>query len=348
MGTDGEAMSMGAVISRKNFLLGAAAAAGTSVLAGRPARAARRYEIKFGIDLATDHPTTMHMRQVAVQVRKTTGGAVQIGIFPNSELGDDTHMLSDLRAGAIEMMGIGDNILATLVPSAAIDNVGFAFKDSGTAWAALDGAVGDIVRADIAKAGLVPMHAIWDEGFRETTTSTKPIVTPEDLKGFKIRVPPSPISLSLFKALGAAPETINVAELYTALQTHVVDGQENPLGNIETQKFYQVQKYCSMTNHMWVGYWMVASESFWKRLPANYQKVVADAFAAQAPLQRTANDQLNTSLQARLAKQGLVFNTPDTAPFRAKLMQAGFYKEWQGKFGTALWAALEKYTGTLA
>ncbi len=339
---------MGAAISRKNFLLGAAAAASTSMLMERQARAARRYVIKFGIDLATDHPATLHVRQVAAQVRKATGGVVQIGVFPNSELGDDTHMLSNLRAGAIEMMGIGDNILATLVPSAAIDNVGFAFKDSKTAWAALDGAVGDIVRADIGKAGLVPMHGIWDEGFREITTSTKPIVTPEDLKGFKIRVPPSPISLSLFKALGAAPETINVAELYTALQTHVVDGQENPLGNIETQKFYQVQKYCSMTNHMWVGYWMVAGASFWKRLPANYQKIVADAFATQAPLQRTANDQLNASLQAKLAQQGLIFNTPDTAPFRAKLMQAGFYKEWQGKFGTALWSTLEKYTGTLA
>ncbi|HTU52773.1 MAG TPA: TRAP transporter substrate-binding protein [Acetobacteraceae bacterium] len=339
---------MSRAISRKTFLAGAAAATGAAVLAPYVARAAKRYVMKFGIDLASDHPTTVHVAAAAASVKKATDGAVQIGVFPNSELGDDTHMLSDLRAGAIEMMGIGDNILATLVPSAAIDNVGFAFKDGTTAWTALDGAVGDIVRADIAKTGLMPMHAIWDEGFREITTSTRPIVTPADLKGFKIRVPPSPISLSLFNGLGAAPETLNVAELYTALQTHVVDGQENPLGNIETQKFYQVQKYCSMTNHMWVGYWMLVSGSFWSRLPANYRKIVADAFDAQAPLQRTANNQLNASLQAKLTQQGMSFNTPEIAPFRAKLVASGFYKEWQGKFGATLWSALEKYTGALA
>ncbi len=339
---------MSTAISRKTFLAGATAAAGVTALGGRPARAAQKYVMKFGIDLAADHPTTVHVAAAAAAVKAATGGAVEIGVFPNSELGDDTHMLSDLRAGAIEMMGIGDNILATLVPSAAIDNVGFAFKDSGTAWAALDGTVGDAVRADIARTGLVPMHAIWDEGFREVTSSSRPIVTPADLDGFKIRVPPSPISLSLFKGLGAAPETLNVAELYTALQTRVVDGQENPLGIIETQKFYQVQKYCSLTNHMWVGYWMLVSGSFWRRLPANYQKIVADAFAAQAPQQRLANDALNASLQAKLTQQGLIFNAPDIAPFRAKLVASGFYKQWQGKFGASLWSALEKYTGPLA
>jgi len=339
---------MNKAISRKTFLAGAAAAVGAASLAVRPARAARKYVMKFGIDLAADHPTSVHVAAAAAAVKAATDGAVQIGVFPNSELGDDTHMLSDLREGAIEMMGIGDNILATLVPSAAIDNVGFAFKDGNTAWTALDGAVGDVVRADIARTGLVPMKKIWDEGFREITSSTKPIVTPADLSGFKIRVPPSPISLSLFKGLGAAPETLNVAELYTALQTRVVDGQENPLGNIETQKFYQVQKYCSLTNHMWVGYWMLVSGSAWRRLPANYQKIVADAFDAEAPKQRLANDALNTSLQAKLTQQGLTFNSPDLAPFRAKLVESGFYKQWQGKFGTALWSALEKYTGPLA
>jgi TRAP-type transport system periplasmic protein len=341
-------MSMSREISRKTFLAGTAAAAGAVAFGGRPARAAQKYVMKFGVDLAIDHPTTVHAKAAAEAVKQATGGAVEISVFPNSELGDDTHMLSNLRAGAIEMMGIGDNILATLVPGAAIDNVGFAFKDGNTAWTALDGGVGDIVRADIARTGLVPMKKIWDEGFREITTSTKPIVTPADLSGFKIRVPPSPISLSLFRGLGAAPETLNVAELYTALQTRVVDGQENPLGNIETQKFYQVQKYCSLTNHMWVGYWILVSGSAWRRLPANYRSIVADAFDAQAPKQRLANEQLNSSLQAKLTQQGLTFNAPDIAPFRAKLVQSGFYKEWQGKFGTTLWSALEKYTGALA
>lgn len=339
---------MAAGISRKQFLIGAGAAAGAAILAPRISRAARPSVIKFGIDLPLDHPTTKHVTAAADAIKSETKGEVEVQVFPSGQLGNDTHMLSGVRSGAIQMMGIGDNILATLVPKAGIDNVGFAFSKADTAFAALDGEVGDIVRADIEKKGLHPMHAIWDEGFREITTSTKPITTVEDLHGFKIRVPESPISLSLFKDLGAAAVTMNVSELYTALQTHVVDGQENPLGVIWTQKFYQVQKYCSLTNHMWVGYWLVTNDSFWKRLSADHQKVVEAAFNAQALKQRVSNEDLNNSLQGKLEAAGLKFNTPDTAPFRDKLVQSGFYKHWEGVFGKDLWAALEKYTGTLA
>lgn len=310
-------------------------------------RAAQHFVIKFGIDLPADHPTTQGVTAAGETIKQQTNGEVTVQVFPSNQLGDDTHMLSNLRAGAMQMMGIGDNILATLVPACAIDNIGFAFKDSQTAWTALDGAVGEAVRPDIDKAGLHAMPKIWDEGFRQITTSTKPINSAADLAGFKIRVPPSPISLSLFQHLGAAPVTLNVSELYTALQTKVVDGQENPLAVIETQKFYQVQKYCSLTNHMWVGYWMIMNGTFWKSLPQDAQKAVTDAFNTQADKQRTANEALDGSLESKLQSQGLTFNKPDLASFRNKLIQSGFYKEWQGKFSPQLWSALEKYSGQL-
>ncbi len=331
------------LMTRKQFLTGAAVATGAAAI--RPASAARRYVIRFGLDLSTDHPTTVNAMAAARKIKAATDGVVDVEIFPNSQLGNDSHMLSNLRSGAIQMMAIGDNILATLVPSAAIDNIGFAFKSPEMAWGALDGAVGDIVRTDIAKAGLIPMRRIWDEGFRQITTSTKQINTPEDLHGFKIRVPPSPISLSLFQSLGAAPATINVSELYTALQTHVVDGQENPLGNIETQKFYQVQKYCSMTDHMWVGYWLLVNGTFWKGVPANYRKIIEDTFDAQAQEQRAANQKLDGTLEAKLKGQGMEFATPDKALFQAALVKSGFYKTWKAKFSPQLWSALEKSTG---
>jgi tripartite ATP-independent transporter DctP family solute receptor len=339
-------MTMASVMTRKQFLIGATAVAG--VAATRPSRAARRYVIRFGLDLTTDHPTTVNAKAAADKIKAATNGDVDVQIFPNSQLGDDSHMLSNLRSGAMQMMAIGDNILGTLVPNAAIDNVGFAFKSLATAWGALDGDVGDIVRADIAKTGLQPMHRIWDEGFRQITSGTKQVLTPADLHGFKMRVPPSPISLSLFESLGAAPVTINASELYTALQTHVVDGQENPLGNIETMKMYQVQKYCTLTNHMWVGYWLLVNGAFWNDIPEAYRKIVADAFDAQALVQRAANQTLDESLEATLKQQGVVFATPDQAAFRDTLVKSGFYKKWQAKFGPALWSALEKYTGPLA
>lgn len=331
-------------ITRKHFLSGIAASA---VFAIHPARAARRTVIRFGLDLTTDHPTTLNATAAARTIKEATNGEIEIQIFPNSQLGDDTHMLSNLRSGAMQMMAIGDNILATLVPSAAIDNIGFAFKTPDLAWKALDGSVGDIVRADIASTGLHPMARIWDEGFREITSGTRMIKTPDDLHGFKIRVPPSPISLSLFQSLGASPITINAAELYTALQTKVADGQENPLGNIQTMKLFQVQKSCSLTNHMWVGYWVLMNGAFWAALPPAHQKIVADTFDAQALRQRSANQVLDTSLEAVLRKQGLQFIAVDVGAFRDVLRKSGSYKNWQAKFGAPLWSALESFTGPL-
>ena len=330
----------------KRFLLGAAAAAGT--IAAPPVFAARQTVIRFGLDLTTDHPTTVNLTAAAKKIKDATNGEVDVQVFPNSQLGNDTHMLSNLRSGAIQMMAIGDNILATLVPSAAIDNIGFAFKSPEMAWKALDGKVGELVRADIQKTGLHAMTRIWDEGFREITSSTKQVKTPDDLHGFKMRVPPSPISLSLFQALGASPVTINAAELYTALQTHVVDGQENPLGNIQTMKLDQVQKYCSLTNHMWVGYWLLMNGTFWAGLPPEHQKIVADTFDAQALEQRAANQKLDGTLEETLKKQGMEFTTPDTSAFQAVLTKSGFYKTWEDKFGAPLWSALESITGKLA
>src|ERR1700722_18886622 len=150
-------------ITRKQFLFGAVA--GTSVFAIHSARAARKSVIRFGLDLTTDHPTTVNAIAAAKKIKDATNGEVDVQIFANSQLGDDTHMLSNLRSGAMQMMAIGDNILATLVPTCAIDNIGFAFKTPDVAWQALDGKVGDIVRADIAKTGLHAMTRIWDEGF---------------------------------------------------------------------------------------------------------------------------------------------------------------------------------------
>jgi tripartite ATP-independent transporter DctP family solute receptor len=333
-------------MSRKQFLVGAGA--GALALSLRNAEAARPVVIKLGLDVPIDHPTAVNATEAGKRIAAESKGRIRVQVFPSNELGDDTHMLSEVRSGAIQMMGIGDNILSSLVPNAAIDNVGFAFKTIETAWKALDGKVGDIVRADILKTGLYPMRRIWDEGFRQITTSTKPIKVPADLKGFKIRVPPSPISVSLFKYLGAAPTSLNIAELYTALQTRVVDGQENPLGLIETQKYYQVQKYCSMTNHMWVGYWMIVNGAFWNNLPAADRTMIETAFNDQAPKQRTANNDLNNSLQSKLTKQGMTFNTTDPAQFQDALVKSGFYKDWKAKFGPSLWSALEDYTGKLA
>ncbi len=257
-------------------------------------------------------------------------------------------MLSQVRVGAIQLFTLSGLILSTVVPVASINGIGFAFKDYGQVWPTMDGALGAYVRAAIAKSGLIAMEKMWDNGFRETTTSTKPIRSPADFHGLKIRVPISPLWTSMFKALGAAPTGINFNEVYSALQTHVVDGQENPLAIISVAKLYEVQKYCSLTNHMWDGFWFLANGRAFHAMPPDLQKIVAAALDDAAVQERADVKKLNDTLQSDLTAKGMAFNTTDPTPFRDALRKAGFYKQWQAKYGTQAWGLLEKGVGSLA
>ena len=199
-----------------------------------------------------------------------------------------------------------------------------------------------------ALIGLVAFDKMWDNGFRQITTSNKPINEPSDLKGLKLRVPVSPLFTSMFRALGTAPTAINFVEVYTALQTKLVDGQENPLALIEAAKFYEVQKYCSLTGHMWEGFWMVANRKNWEQLPQDLRDTTARLLNAGAVKQRDDMAKLNTTLEAQLKEKGLVFNTVDKKPFQQALKAGGFYGEWRQKYGEEPWKILERYSGNLS
>jgi tripartite ATP-independent transporter DctP family solute receptor len=263
-------------------------------------------------------------------------------------LGSDTDTLSQLRSGGVEFFTLSGLILSTLVPAASINGMGFAFPNYDTVWKAMDGELGAYIRSQIAKANLVVLEKIWDNGFRQTTTSTKPVATPGDFHGMKLRVPPSPLWTSMFEAFGAAPASINFNEVYSALQTKIVDGQENPLAIISTAKLYEVQKYCSLTNHMWDGFWFLANKRAWEALPEDVRAIVAKNVNAAGVKERDDVAKLNASLQQDLAAKGLIFNKLDPAPFRNALRAAGFYTEWKKKYGDEAWAILEKAVGKLA
>jgi len=222
---------------------------------------------KYANNLPETHPMNLRAREMAAAIKQETNGRFDLQIFPNSQLGSDTDTLSQIRSGGVEFFTLSGLILSTLVPAASINGMGFAFPDYDTVWKAMDGDLGAYIRAQIAKANLIAMDKIWDNGFRQTTTSTKPIRTPDDFRGMKLRVPVSPLWTSMFKALDASPASINFNEVYSALQTKIVDGQENPLAIISTAKLYEVQKYCSLTNHMWDGFWFLANRRAWEALP---------------------------------------------------------------------------------
>lgn len=330
---------------RTTMITGAAALAGATPL--RFARAAE-FTFKWGTNVPESHPLNVHARAAIKQLTEETNGRVDLQLFANNTLGGDSDMFTQLRAGALECFTLsGVNVLSTLIPGASIYGVGFAWKDYATLWSALDGKLGELLRAQIRKVGLEVMDKIWDNGFREVTTSTKPIRAPEDLKGLKIRVPISALWTSLFQSLGASPTSINFSEVYSALQTHVVDGQENPPAIISAAKLYEVQKYCSLTNHMWDGWWFLMNRRAWSAMPADLQATFARIINAAALTERADIEKQNGTLKAELAGKGLVFNDVDPAPFRAKLAASGFYKTWKEKFGPEEWGVLEQFTGPL-
>ncbi|HUN49786.1 MAG TPA: TRAP transporter substrate-binding protein, partial [Candidatus Sulfotelmatobacter sp.] len=294
------------------------------------------------------HPMNIRANEAVAKIKEESGGRLEIQIFPNNQLGGDTDMLSQVRSGAIEFFTLSGLILATLVPAASINGIGFAFPDYPTVWKTMDGSLGGHVRGAIEKAGLHAFDKMWENGYRQMTSSTHPINTPEDLKGFKIRVPVSPLWTSMFKAFGAAPASINFSEVYSALQTKVVEGQENPLSIIDVAKLYEVQKYASITNHMWDGFWFLANAKAWAALPKNLQEIAAKNFNEAALKDRDDVRKLNESLQGQLTQKGMVFNTTDPEKFRATLRKAGFYAEWKEKYGPEAWALLEKNVGTLS
>jgi tripartite ATP-independent transporter DctP family solute receptor len=334
-------------ISRRRLGTLGLAALPLTAIRTRPARAAE-FTYKFANNLADTHPLNTRVKEAAERILKDTDGRVEFRVFPNSQLGSDTDMLSQLRSGGIEFFTLSGLILSTLVPVASINGIGFAFKDYDTVWKTMDGKLGALVRAEIAKRGIHALDRMWDNGFRQTTTSTKPIVLPADFKGLKMRVPVSPLWTSMFSALGASPTSINFNEVYSALQTKIVDGQENPLAVIEVAKLYEVQSYCSLTNHMWDGFWLLANRRAFERLSPADQEVVSREFNAAALAERDDVAKLNAGLQGKLATAGLKFNAVETEPFRKQLTDAGFYKDWHAKYGDEAWGLLEQSVGTLS
>jgi tripartite ATP-independent transporter DctP family solute receptor len=330
-------------------LLGTVSAACATAILGKNASAAAEFDFKLGVNTPDTHPLTVRLMEAAREAGMRSSGRLNITVFSNSQLGGDPEMLSQLRAGGIDLLAAPSMTLSTLVPLSGLPSVGFAFQSYDQVWAAMDGGVGDIVRDAITKTGIVPMKRMWDNGFRQiTSSSNRQLNSVDDLKGFKIRVPVTALLTSLFSGLGALPSSISYSELYSALQTHIVEGQENPLAQVATGKLYEVQKYCALSNHCWSGYWVIGNRRTLSGLPPDLTEILNESFDAAALKERADLVEMDRSLQAELAAKGMLFTKPDPVQFRAALVKAGFYGQWQKTYGVEAWARLETYTGRLA
>jgi tripartite ATP-independent transporter DctP family solute receptor len=338
------------MLSRRKLISrsGAAAAAGigAATILHWPANAAE-FSYKLGSSSPMEHPAMVRSAEAVKKIKEQTNGRFEITIYPNSVLGGDTAMIAQVISGALQMYILPVDLLAPRNPACGIFGVGFVFPDYDHVWAAVDGELGDMIRGAAEQIGLHCLGTAYDHGYRQITTRTKPIVSPDDLHGFKIRLPVAPYLISLFRHLGASPTAINFNEVYSALQTGVVDGQENPLVLIDTAKLYEVQKYCSITNHVWSGFHVSFSIPAWQKLPLDLQKITHDTFTEAALAERGDFVKMTQTEQQNLTAKGLTFNTPDTQPFRDELRKNGFYPEMRKASGEQAWALLEKYVGPL-
>jgi len=331
--------------TRRALLAGAAAFPLLTMLKW-PASAAE-FELKYATGQDPSHPVNLRAQEALTRIREATSGRVDIKLFPANQLGSDTDLLTQVRNGSIEFFNLSSLILATLVPISGITSVGFAFKNYDEVWGALDGQLGDHIRSEIAKTPIFTVSKIWDNGFRHVTSSTREIRGPADLKGFKLRVPPAPPLTSLFKALDASPTPINFNEVYTSLQTKVVEGQENPLAIIATTRLYEVQKTCSLTAHVWDGYWVLGNKRAFGKLPADVQAIITRELDKSAGDQRADIAKLSDTLKADLKAKGITFIDVQQDDFRKALASTNFYAEWKQKYGPTAWDLMEKVSGKL-
>ena len=335
-------MSHSTAIARRTLL-----AALPLVAIGSARARAAEFTLKLATGQSLTQPINTRLDQAIGRIRDASGGRVEIKFFPASQLGSDTDLLSQIRNGGVDFLNIAGSVLSTIAPVAALNNVGFAFNSADDIWKTMDGALGAHIRSEIEKSGMLVVAKPGDNGIRQITSSAKVIAAPGDMQGYRIRVPVSPIFTSLFIGLGANPTSINFNELYTALQTHLVDGEENGLVTIEAGKLYEVQKYVAESSHIWDSFWLLGNRRSVSALPKDVQELVRHEFDRAMVEQRADNAALDATLKTQLTAKGLSFNAVDRPAFRKALVAAGFYKEWRGKFGNANWRVLENAVGAL-
>jgi tripartite ATP-independent transporter DctP family solute receptor len=282
---------------------------------------AQEKTIKFTTQNPKGHPLVMGMEKFAEIVQAKSGGKIKVNLFPGGVLGGDAPVVSALQGGTIEMASMNSGILASQVKDFEVYDFPFMFASSKEADAVVDGPFGKKMHAKLEPKGLVGL-TYWELGFRQITNSKRPINKVEDAEGLKLRVIPNAINVDWVKALGANPTPLAFPEVYAALEQKAIDGQENPLTVIAANKFFEVQKYATLTNHQYNPQSVLISKKFWDTLSADEKKIISDAAVETTAYQRQqARAQANTALEA-VKKGGMQVNElapAELAKFREKM-----------------------------
>jgi len=303
-----------------------------------------RFRYRLGLNQPGQSPTARRLAEMAEAIGRETDGALRLDVFPESRLGPDPQMLADMRAGKLQFFVAGAT-LGGLAPTSALPLLPFAFADSAAVFAALDGALGERIRAELAQHGIHAFYRCLQNGFHHLTSFGRPIHGAADLDGVRIRSPGGEIARDFFATFGAEAGYVPFNQMYDALKERRFDGQSDPLGVVLSLKLYEVQRHLSLTRHWWSGFTLLANAAAWAALPTDIREVVERNAEQFALLQRQDTEAVNAGGAEELARLGMVVTTPDIGSFRAKLRP--FYRQWRDKAGPEAWRLLESYAGEL-
>jgi len=274
----------------------------------------QKFILKVGAVNNSTHPCVMALNEVfKPRVQEFTNGQVEVQVFDNSQLGGERDMMEQLQLGTLQMSYISP-VLGAIEPKINILDLPYLFKDETHVDKVLDGPIGEKLLADLPSKGLRSL-GYFENGFRVVTNSKRPINKLADLRGLKIRTPEAPISVAIFKALGANVTPLAFNELYSALQQGVVDGQENAYNTVASSSFFEVQKYVAETHHMWGNFAILVSEKWWQSLPQDVQDAISKAAKEASTRQRQLFREQTAKSKELCLSKGMQLTTPDPAEF---------------------------------
>ncbi len=305
-------------MKRRAFLHRGTELAALALAAPAVARGAAPMTLRFAHYVPVDHPANIAAGQFAKRVEARTHGAIRIAIFPNNQLGDPPQEAAQIRAGVIDMGLPTEGQLDKYDKAFAVVPLPFVFNDRAEVFRVLDGPAMAWLAPLAERQGFVMLRN-WDYGFRNITNNVRPITTPDDVKGLKIRTPPEIQIEACMEALGARVTPISFAELYLALSQHVVDGEENPIPVIYFNKYYEVQKYLALTRHVYNNMIHTVSLVTWKKLSPDVQQIMREESAAAGDLMRKLIGEQEADEIGKIKEAGMKVTEPDRAPFRARM-----------------------------
>ena len=295
--------------------------------------------LKLGHIAEPENPYGQGADYFAKLVKERSNGEIEIQVFPSSQLGNQRDLVEGLVFGTVDMTLTGTAVLGNFVPEVAVFDLPFIFRDIPHAYKALDTVGMDLCKLG-EKQGMITL-AIWENGVRHMTNNRQPIRTPEDMKGLKVRVMEQPVYIEMMKALGASPTPMAMSELYTALQKGVVDAQENPLAQIATKRFDEVQKYISLTGHTYAPEVVLIGSMAWNRLTPDQQALVRKAAEDTREWQRQLCRDSEGKFMQTIKERGHAAINDDVDIAGFMKATAPVYKLYTDKFGDASIKAIQ-------